>query len=102
MSTQNDQLEKLVETVLASSKYKEISDDLIRDIGSRKLAKRSSLKEAVKAAKSKLHQVGGAYLADKKNYSLWLDDLKQLFRFGNRGNFLAYLEMVRSPHTSRK
>ena len=67
MSVQSDQLEKLVETVLTSSKYKAVSHDLIRSIGLRELAKRSSLKEAVKATKSKLHQVGGAYLNDKED-----------------------------------
>ncbi len=102
MSTQNDQLEKLVETILASSRYKEVSDDLIRDIGSRELAKRSSLKEAVKAAKSKLHQVGGAYLAERKAYSTWLNDLKHLARFDNRDNLLTYLKMVMSHHASTK
>lgn len=102
MSTQNDQLEKLIETVLASSKYKEVSDDLIRGIGLRELAKRSSLKEGVKATKSKLHQIGGAYLTDKKNYPRWLNDLKQLFRFDSRDNFLAYLEMIMSHHASTR
>jgi 16S rRNA (guanine(1405)-N(7))-methyltransferase len=100
--TQDDQLEKLVETVLASPKYKEVCDDLIRGIGLREIAKRSNLKEAIKTTKSKLHQVGGAYLADKKDYSKWLDDLKHLFRFDSRENFLAYLEMIMNYHTSTK
>jgi 16S rRNA (guanine(1405)-N(7))-methyltransferase len=102
MSTQNEQLEKLIETVLASSKYREVSDDLLRDIGLRELAKRSSLKEAIKATKSKLHQIGGAYLTDKKEYFRWLDDLKRLFCFDSRDNFLAYLEMVMSHHASTR
>ncbi len=102
MSLQNDQLEKLVETVLASSRYKEVSDDLIRDIGSRELARRSSLKEAVKAAKSKLHQVGGAYLTERKAYSTWLNDVKRLSRFDSQDNLRAYLEMVMSHHASTK
>ncbi len=102
MNIQDDQLEKLVETVRASSKYKEVSDDLIRDIGSRELARRSTLKEAVKAAKSKLHQVGGAYLAERKEYTTWLDDLKHLSRFDSRDAFLAYLEMIMRHHVSTK
>jgi 16S rRNA (guanine(1405)-N(7))-methyltransferase len=100
MSIQNDQLEKLIETVRASSRYKEVSDDLIRDIGLRELAKRSSLREAVKATKSKLHQVGGAYLAERSAYSTWLDDVRRLSRFDSRENLLTYLKMVMSHHAS--
>lgn len=102
MSMQNDQLEKLVETVRASSRYKEVSADLIRDIGLRELAKRTSLKEAVKAAKSKLHQVGGAYFAERKEYATWLNDLSHLARLGKRDDLLAYLQMIMGYHASTK
>jgi 16S rRNA (guanine(1405)-N(7))-methyltransferase len=98
----NDQLEKLLETVLTSSKYKDVSTDLIRSIGSRELAKRSSLKEAVKATKSKLHQVGGAYLTDREDYVGWLDELERLFHSGDQDAFLTYLRKVMSYHASTR
>jgi 16S rRNA (guanine(1405)-N(7))-methyltransferase len=99
---QNDQLEKLLETVLTSSKYKDVSTDLIRSIGARELAKRSSLKEAVKATKNKLHQVGGAYLTDKEDYAGWLSELERLFHSGNQAAFLTYLRKVMSYHASTR
>lgn len=102
MSAQNDRLEKLVETVLVSSRYKGISDELIRDIGSRELARRASLKEAVKAAKNKLHQVGGAYLAGTMHYDLWLNDLEQLVRLDRQDDLLVYLERIMSYHASTR
>ncbi|HEY0756109.1 MAG TPA: hypothetical protein VGD98_19290 [Ktedonobacteraceae bacterium] len=102
MDAQNDQLETLVATVLASSRYKEVSDELIRGIGLRELTRRSNLKEAIKSTKSKLHQVGGAYLTDKKNYGAWLHDLKHLSRLDNQDNFLAYLKMVMGYHVSTR
>ncbi len=70
-------LDELVDTILASRKYKNISQDLIRNLGSQELAKRSSLKEAIKATKNKLHQVGGAYLEDHTSYTSWLAELKR-------------------------
>jgi 16S rRNA (guanine(1405)-N(7))-methyltransferase len=99
---QNDQLEKLVATVLSSSKYKDVSHDLIRSIGSRELAKRSSIKEAVKATKNKLHQVGGAYFTDKEDYSRWLTELERLYHSGNQDAFLAYVQKVMSYHASTR
>lgn len=59
--TNNDELDKLVAQVANSAKYRHLSPDLIRRIGARELAVRRSQKEAVKATKNKLHQVGGAY-----------------------------------------
>jgi 16S rRNA (guanine(1405)-N(7))-methyltransferase len=97
---QNDQLEKLVATVLNSTKYKDVSHDLIRSIGLRELAKRSSVKEAVKATKNKLHQVGGAYLTDKEDYSRWLNELERLYHSGNQDAFLTYVQKVMSYHAS--
>jgi 16S rRNA (guanine(1405)-N(7))-methyltransferase len=95
-------LEKLVEAVLTSSRYKHVSHDLIRSIGSRELAKRSNLKDAIKATKSKLHQVGGAYLTAKEDYAGWLNDLERLHHSGNQDAFLAYVKKVMSYHASTR
>jgi 16S rRNA (guanine(1405)-N(7))-methyltransferase len=102
MQTQNDQLEKLVATVLTSSKYKDVSQELIRSIGLRELTKRSNIKEAVKATKNKLHQVGGAYLTDKEDYARWLNELKQLYHAGDQDAFLTYVKKVMSYHASTR
>lgn len=102
MQMPNDQLEKLMEAVLTSAKYKDVSHDLVRSIGLRELAKRSSIKEAVKATKNKLHQVGGAYLTDKEDYARWLFELKQLYHVGNQDAFLAYVRKVMSYHASTR
>lgn len=102
MSRENDQLEKLVESVRDSARYREISGELIREIGARELARRASFKEAVKAAKSKLHQVGGAYFADSRAYATWLNDLRQLSEAGERDQLLAHLKKIMSHHASTR
>jgi len=65
----------LVESVLASPKYKDISPQLVRNIGTQELSKRRTLKEALKATKNKLHQMGGAYL-EGADYAHWLHELR--------------------------
>ncbi|MCP5094646.1 MAG: 16S rRNA methyltransferase [Chloroflexi bacterium] len=62
------QLQKLVTAVANSQKYQHLSPDLVRRVGGRELIVRRSYKEALKATKNKLHQVGGAYLDSKINY----------------------------------
>lgn len=64
----NQQLDELTITITTSSKYKHVSPDLVRALGAIELAKRPSLKMAIKATKNKLHQVGGAYLDGTPNY----------------------------------
>jgi 16S rRNA (guanine(1405)-N(7))-methyltransferase len=68
MTENDEQLQSLVQTVCATPKYKQVSPDLIQAIGRRELEIRPSWKEAVKATKSKLHQVAGAYQDKKINY----------------------------------
>ena len=71
-----DQLEKLVTQINQSPKYRHLSPDLIRRIGARELTVRKSQKEAVKATKNKLHQVGGAYQERKIDYAKALAQLQ--------------------------
>ncbi len=68
-------LNDLIIVIAKSPKYQHISPDLIRQIGARELMARRSFKEAVKAAKNKLHQVGGAYFESRIDFE---EALKQL------------------------
>ncbi len=69
MTGHDQPLQSLIEAVSSSSKYRQVSPDLIRAVGQRELAIRPSWKAAVKATKNKLHQVGGAYQITKPNYA---------------------------------
>ncbi len=73
--TDKEALEKLVEQVRKSAKYRHLSPDLIRRIGVRELAVRRNQKEAVKATKNKLHQVGGAYQERKIDFDRMIAQL---------------------------
>ena len=76
MSGDEKALKSLVESIAATTKYKNVSSQLVRSIGARELAKGVSLKTAVKATKSKLHQVGGAYQAGHIDYDAALQTLR--------------------------
>lgn len=71
------QLDELVTAVTQSPKYAPISPDLVRRVAQRELAGRRSFKEAVKATKNKLHQVGGAYFETRLDYPAMLAQLRQ-------------------------
>ncbi|MCP4359240.1 MAG: 16S rRNA methyltransferase [Chloroflexi bacterium] len=71
-----DQLELLLTAVTQSPKYRHVSPDLIRRIGARQLQIGRSQKEATKATKNKLHQVGGAYFASRPDYDKALHRLQ--------------------------
>ncbi len=99
----NDKLERLVEAVLASAKYKNVCPDFVASIGASELAKRRNLKEAIKFTKSKLHQVGGAYLNSKINYAAWLDELKKAAPSSkNKAGWLKACARILSHHSSTK
>ena len=71
MNRSDDPLDRLVAEVLRSPKYSRVCEEFVRRIGADELGKRRRLKEAVKATKNKLHQVGGAYLDTAPNYATW-------------------------------
>jgi 16S rRNA (guanine(1405)-N(7))-methyltransferase len=99
---ENQQLFRLIEAVLASSKYKSIDIDFIRYIGTQELSKHRNLKEAIKSTKNKLHQVGGAYQTGTLRYSVWLDELKFAKRSGNEKQVLETCQWIMQYHSSTR
>jgi len=77
-----DELDLLVQAVHKSPKYRSVCLDVVRNVGTRELAARRNWKDAVKATKNKLHQVGAAYL-DGVDYAGWLSQLRDAARNGN-------------------
>ncbi len=71
-------LTTLVKEVIRSPKYASVSVDLVREIGSRELAKNKNIKEAIKATRNKIHQVGSAYQETPIPYESWLKELSNL------------------------
>jgi 16S rRNA (guanine(1405)-N(7))-methyltransferase len=70
------QLSSLVTAVTAAPKYRHINPDLIRRVGERELAARRNWKQAVKATRNKLHQIGGAYFEARVDYEAALVRLR--------------------------
>jgi 16S rRNA (guanine(1405)-N(7))-methyltransferase len=77
MGQTDDPLDRLVAAVLSSPKHSHICAEFVRRVGAEELPKRRNLKEAIKATKNKLHQVGGAYLEGSLPYARWLDRLRE-------------------------
>src|SRR6266487_5383309 len=102
MIKEDDRLETLVESVLASAKYRGICRDVVVNIGSQELRKRHNFKEAVKATKGKLHQVSGAYLDIGEQYADWLNELSRALATGQREALLQVCMKVMSYHASTR
>src|SRR5258708_35421425 len=99
---ESHQLDQLIEAILASRKYTSASSDLVRYIGTQELAKGHNLKEAIKATKNKLHQVGGAYQDSAPRYRAWLDKLKHASQTENRTELLAVCKWIMQYHSSTR
>jgi hypothetical protein len=70
-----DTLARLMAEVQTSAKYRQVVPELIRRLGAQELDRRRSFKEAVKATKNKLHQVGAVYFPAQARYERWLAHL---------------------------
>ncbi len=94
-------LDALTQAVLASPRYRSVCPEVVRNIGARELTKRRNLAEAIKATKSKLHQVGGAYLTSR-HYSRWLEELTQATQAGGDTALKAACKRVMGYHSSTR
>ncbi|MEM2118414.1 MAG: hypothetical protein QW386_05290 [Candidatus Bathyarchaeia archaeon] len=98
----NEQIDRLVKTVLKSSKYRNVCEDLIRNIGMHELLKQRSLKTAVKTTKNKLHQIGGAYFLKKPQYEMWQEKLQKTKKSGKENLFRRACAEIMSYHYSTR
>lgn len=95
-------LGQLVDAVLASTKYRHVSIDLIRGIGQRELAKRRPLKEAIKATKNTLHQVGAAYQGSRIDYAAGLTALREVAQSADEAEWRAACTRIMQQHASTR
>lgn len=97
-----EELERLLQAVLTSAKYREISPDLIRNIGRQELGKRRNLKEAVKSTKNRLHQVCGAYLDRHEHYEQWVNELERIRAGDDQSALREFSKRVMGYHASTR
>lgn len=97
----DQRLEDLVAAILGSTSYGTISRELIISVGERELRNRRSLKEAIKATKSKLHQVGGAYFS-RSDYTAWLGELEAAAQTGSREELRVTCRKIMGSHASTR
>ena len=95
------QLDALAQAVFASHSYRRVCPEVVRDIGARELAKRRNLAEAIKATKSKLHQIGGAYLTGTK-YAEWLEALTKASQADGAQALKDVCRQVMAYHSSTR
>jgi 16S rRNA (guanine(1405)-N(7))-methyltransferase len=101
-TTYHPDLDKLVGLVQNSAKYARISPDLIRSIGNLELERRQNLKEAVKATRGKLHQVGSAYQENPIPYGKWASELGELDHSLNDPGVQAWVRSCLQYHASTR
>jgi 16S rRNA (guanine(1405)-N(7))-methyltransferase len=97
-----EQVDQLLEAVLKSSKYRNVCQNLIRNIGTHELLKRQDLRSAIKSTKNKLHQISGAYFLRKPNYVLWLEKLRNAKELESGGPFRRICTEIMSYHYSTR
>jgi len=102
VSKEDKHLDQLLAEVLKSSKYRNVCEDLIKNIGMRELSKRRNLKISIKSTKDKLHQICGAYFLEKPSYALWLEKLRNAKKSGDEDLFRKACAEIMSCHYSTR
>jgi 16S rRNA (guanine(1405)-N(7))-methyltransferase len=95
-------LERIVSEVLSSRKYRQISPAFVRNLAHRELSHRRNFKEALKATKNKLHQVGGAYQPGRMEYQAWLERLRRSYADPDPITFREQCKEIMAYHASTR
>lgn len=95
-------LADLLAAIQASAKYRQVSPDLVRQIGARELANGRRLKDAIKATKDKLHQVGGAFLDVDLPDARWLAELPHAGELATEAGHAAIQRLMRRHASTRE
>ena len=66
MAVDENQLDEVIAEICRNANYARMDEGIIRKVAIQEMAKRKNKKEVVKAARSKLHQIGTVYLDSPK------------------------------------
>lgn len=75
---QNNAEQELIDQVTRSDKYAQLAGTLVSRITKEESKKYKSKQDIVQSARTRLHQLTGAYLTPKIDYAQWLDIFKSL------------------------
>jgi 16S rRNA (guanine(1405)-N(7))-methyltransferase len=95
-------LQQLLEAVQSGAKYRHIDSGFILLVGAGELEKRRNLKEAIKATKNKLHQVGASYQDNAPRYARWLEALREASQAGDPARLQATCSEIMQSHASTR
>ena len=90
---ENDQ--ELIEQVIRSQKYAQLASTLVSRVTKEEAKKHNSPQAIIQSARTRLHQLTGAYLAPKLDYAQWLHKFKSLDSNDRLGLESTSLSMMR-------
>lgn len=107
MAVSDEIVDRVVEAVLAASKYRSVSVGLVREISRIEVGKGRGFKDAVKAVKNKLHQVAGAYAegigeGSGRPYGRWLGELREAAGSGDVEDVKGVCRRIMGSHASTR
>ena len=90
-----DSNQSLIDQVSSSSKYAHLAASLVARVTNEEAGKHKSKADIIHSARTRLHQLTGAYLAPKLDYAQWLLNFKSLSPNDRGGLEAASLQMMR-------
>jgi 16S rRNA (guanine(1405)-N(7))-methyltransferase len=100
--TQNDTVNRIIAAIQASKKYQRIDPHLIEKLALQSLQRYPTYKLALKATKTKLHQVGTIYQNDNMPYVDWFHQLEQAHLAADEAQFKKISQSIMQQHVSTR
>jgi 16S rRNA (guanine(1405)-N(7))-methyltransferase len=97
-----DFLEKIVTAVRSGERYAKIQPELVRWLAEEEAGKGRNFKDTVRAVRSRLHQIGGAYLTRRIDYQICSAELTTLPRDRHDPQVRAFCRRMMALHASTR
>lgn len=101
MMNTTDLLEQVVREVQKGAAYRDVHPGLIQRVAVQMLQRKQNFREAVKATRNKIHQVGGAYFEQNFPYERWQTELTAIDR-QDKARLSAYCRNILQQHASTR
>jgi len=97
-----EDVERLVAAVTEGPKYRAVSRDLVEHVVAALVDMPITFERKIKLARSKIHQVAGAYLGPAPRYDRWLATIEAAARAGDRAVLVSACREAMRGHASTR
>jgi 16S rRNA (guanine(1405)-N(7))-methyltransferase len=100
--SQPDSLREVLALLQRSSRYNRIYPALVQRLAIQELQKRKNTREAARHTRTRLYQIGGAFISEAVDFQSWQDELSGITSRKNMTPLVEFCRRMMNSHVSTR